>query len=94
MLSPILWIVGAVLAFALGLWAGLGYPGWYDRRDHTGPPREARRSTWLNRWIFGGPRPRRFSTKHLIVPRSAGRSPDGRGSGESEREAGRPSGHE
>lgn len=93
-LGVVSWIVGALLAFAFGLWAGLGYPGWYDRRDPGGPPRQARMNTWLNRWIFGGPRPRRFSTKHLIVPRDAGRSRDERSSAESELEERPASGHE
>lgn len=92
--SYVFLIIGALLAFAFGLWAGLGYPGWYDRRDTGGPPRQARRGTWLNRWIFGGPRPRRFSTKHLIVPRDAGRSRDERSSGESELKERSASGHE
>jgi hypothetical protein len=90
----VFWIVGALLAFAFGLWAGLGYPGWYDRRDTGGPTREARMDTWLNRWIFGGPRPRRFSTKHLIVPRGTGRARNEHGSEESEPEERATSGHE
>lgn len=68
-LSLIFWIVGGLLAFAFGIWAGLGYPGRYNRADPGGPSRGDRMGTWMNRWIFGGPRARRFSTKHLIVPR-------------------------
>jgi len=34
-LLPIL-IVLAVIAFALGIWAGLGYPGLYEKYDKTG----------------------------------------------------------
>jgi hypothetical protein len=29
-------IVLAVLAFVLGIWIGLGYPGLYRKYDHTG----------------------------------------------------------
>ena len=67
-LSLLYWIIGGILAFAFGIWAGLGYPGWYKREDPGGPSRETRMGTWMNRWIYGGPRPRRFSTKHLIAP--------------------------
>jgi hypothetical protein len=32
----ILIIGGAVVAFALGIWIGLGYPGLYDKYEATG----------------------------------------------------------
>lgn len=84
-LSLAVWVVGGVLALAFGIWAGLGYPGLYDRYD-PGPSRGQRADTWLNRWIFGGPRPRRFSTKHLIVPPSGERRAGGEPSTDSEQE--------
>ena len=46
--------VPAGLAFAFGIWAGLGYPGLYDKYDRTGrAPRESPLK-WLAR---GGKRP-------------------------------------
>lgn len=47
--------VPAGLAFAFGIWAGLGYPGLYDKYAKTGKvPREA-----PLRWLLrGGRRPR------------------------------------
>lgn len=81
-LSVIYWILGGVLAFAFGIWAGLGYPGWYKREEPGGPSRQDRMGTWMNRWIFGGPRPRRFSTKHLIVPGKAKDRREGRDAAE------------
>lgn len=32
----ILLLIPAVLALAFGIWAGLGYPGLYDRYEATG----------------------------------------------------------
>lgn len=32
----ILIIVGSALAFALGIWIGLGYPGLYEKYEATG----------------------------------------------------------
>jgi hypothetical protein len=47
--------IPAGLAFAFGIWAGLGYPGLYDKYERTGrAPREAPLK-WL---IRGGRRPR------------------------------------
>ncbi len=44
----------AVLAFAFGIWAGLGYPGMYDKYEKTGKaPRESP-LLWL---VRGGKRP-------------------------------------
>ena len=46
--------IPAALAFGFGIWAGLGYPGLYDKYARTGKaPREAPLS-WLLR---GGRRP-------------------------------------
>jgi hypothetical protein len=72
-MDAVVWIVGGAVAFAFGIWAGLGYPGWYDKYD-PGPPRARRMNTWLNRWFLGGPRPRRFTTAHLVRPPSRPRS--------------------
>lgn len=46
--------IPAVLAFAFGVWAGLGYPGLYDKYERTGKaPRES-----PLRWLLrGGRRP-------------------------------------
>ncbi len=63
-------VVGAVLAFAAGIWIGLGMPGW--RKDD-----EARRrstsdrlnATWMNRMFFKLPeRPRRFGEGGFTTP--------------------------
>lgn len=49
-------LIPALLAFAFGIWAGLGYPGLYDKYERTGrAPRESPLS-WLLR---GGRRPLR-----------------------------------
>lgn len=46
--------IPAALAFAFGIWAGLGYPGLYEKYERTGKaPREAPLK-WLLR---GGRRP-------------------------------------
>lgn len=39
----VLIVVASVLALALGIWIGLGYPGLYDRYEDTGA-RAARRA--------------------------------------------------
>jgi len=46
--------IPAGFAFAFGIWAGLGYPGLYDKYDRTGKaPRES-----PLRWLLrGGRRP-------------------------------------
>ena len=49
-------LIPALLAFAFGIWAGLGYPGMYEKYERTGrAPRESPLS-WLLR---GGRRPLR-----------------------------------
>jgi hypothetical protein len=52
----ILLIVAGVLALAVGIWIGLGYPGLYDRYEDTGAkaPRKAPIRVLLDR--FGGGR--------------------------------------
>ena len=42
--------LGALLAFALGIWIGLGSPGLYDRNQRTGSA--PRTSPWL--WLLRG----------------------------------------
>ncbi|MEN8145118.1 MAG: hypothetical protein ABFS14_09225 [Gemmatimonadota bacterium] len=45
-------IILGVLALGFGLWAGLGYPGYYDKYEKTG--RAPRGSPWqiVIDWIF------------------------------------------
>lgn len=46
--------IGLLLAFGFGIWAGLGYPGKYDKYESTGKvPRE------LNLWFLRKKRRRR-----------------------------------
>jgi len=55
----ILLAIPAILAFAFGIWAGLGYPGVYDKYESTGKvPRELpfkRLLAWFSRLMGGGP---------------------------------------
>jgi hypothetical protein len=52
----VLLAIPAVIAFAFGIWAGLGYPGLYDRYASTGhAPREAPYKRLL-RWFGVGHR--------------------------------------
>jgi len=68
-------IVGAALAFALGIWIGFGAPGLkrkHRAREWRGADRL--RATWINRVFFRMERPARgFDADRLIVP------DDGRG---------------
>lgn len=41
------------LAFAFGIWAGLGYPGRYDRYERTGRAPRHHRPWW---WVLGSGR--------------------------------------
>jgi hypothetical protein len=52
----ILLIIAGLLALAVGIWIGLGYPGLYDRYEDTGSkaPRKAPIRMLLDR--FGGSR--------------------------------------
>lgn len=43
-LSLVLLLAPLVLAFAYGIWVGLGYPGLYDRYEKTG--RTPRKTPW------------------------------------------------
>lgn len=47
----VLLMVPLVLAFAYGIWVGLGYPGLYDRYEETG--RTRRKTPWqmLVDWV-------------------------------------------
>ncbi len=71
--------IPAGLAFAFGIWAGLGYPGLYDRYARTGrAPRESPLG-WILR---GGRRP---LTSELDDPGEEQDSEDGTGPRESTR---------
>jgi len=63
-------LAGAVLAFALGIWIGLGTPG-IRRSSGARPwhPSDRLRATWINRLFFRTDRPqRRFGSGRLIAP--------------------------
>jgi hypothetical protein len=66
--------IPAVLAFAFGIWAGLGYPGLYDRYESTGRvSREMpfkRLLRWLSGLIGGGQRRSRGSSRRAPQERS------------------------
>jgi hypothetical protein len=56
----ILIVVGMVLAFAVGIWIGLGYPGLYDKYEATGKASRKSPFAMLIDWLAGGlgrPRP-------------------------------------
>ena len=55
--------IGALLAFAFGIWVGLGSPGLYDRHQATG--RAPRESPW--RWLLGGRRRARSSRFDAVL---------------------------
>ena len=46
-------IVSGALAFAFGIWAGLGYPGLYDKYAKTGRVSRTSPFEMLIDWIFG-----------------------------------------
>lgn len=49
----VLLLAGAVLAFGLGIWVGLGYPGLYDKYQATGrAPRESPFQMLVD-WLYG-----------------------------------------
>jgi hypothetical protein len=80
-------LAGAVLAFALGIWIGLGTPGM-RRSSQSRPwhPSDRLRATWINRLFFRTDRPqRRFGLGRLIAPSDKSPAPTDEG-GEEEAE--------
>ena len=76
-------IVGAVLAFALGIWLGIGHPGWKRSSQvwewHSG---DRLRATWINRMFFRmDNEPRRFDAGRLVVPKGEGEDGGDEGDG-------------
>lgn len=49
----ILIIAGGVLAFALGIWIGLGYPGLYEKYESTGKAPRMSPFEMMVDWIYG-----------------------------------------
>ena len=49
----ILIIALGVLAFALGIWIGLGYPGLYEKYESTGKAPRMAPFEMLVDWIYG-----------------------------------------
>lgn len=43
---------GAVVAFALGIWIGLGYPGLYEKYESTGKAPRMSPFEMLVDWIY------------------------------------------
>jgi hypothetical protein len=50
----VLVVVGMILAFALGIWIGLGYPGLYDKYEQTGKAPRVSPFAMLVNWLSGG----------------------------------------
>ncbi len=49
----IILVAGAVVAFGVGIWAGLGYPGLYEKYESTGRvPRESPFQMLVD-WVYG-----------------------------------------
>ncbi len=46
-------IVSSVLAFGFGMWAGLGYPGLFEKHAKTGKAPRTSPFQMLMDWIFG-----------------------------------------
>ncbi|UCC71168.1 MAG: hypothetical protein JSV86_12320 [Gemmatimonadota bacterium] len=83
-------IAGAVLAFALGIWIGLGMPGTKRKKAPTDWQASDRlRATWINRVFFRMENPERRFGSGLITPR--GRS-DKAGEGQAESDSEESSG--
>jgi hypothetical protein len=85
-------LLGAGLAFVVGIWIGLGLPGLKDRHEpRRGRPLSYLHGTWLNRLFFGMPRPpRRFDSTRLLDPRKRARERAEReGSSDGKKEQGR-----
>ena len=49
----VLIVAGAILAFALGIWIGLGYPGLYGKYQATGKAPRTTPFEMLVDWIYG-----------------------------------------
>jgi hypothetical protein len=50
----VLVVAGMVLAFALGIWIGLGYPGLYEKYEQTGKAPRVSPFAMLVGWLAGG----------------------------------------
>jgi hypothetical protein len=49
----IILLAGAVVAFGIGIWVGLGYPGLYEKYESTGrAPRESPFQMLVD-WVYG-----------------------------------------
>ena len=46
-------VVSGVLALGFGIWAGLGYPGLYEKYEKTGKVSRSSPFDMLLDWIFG-----------------------------------------
>ena len=53
-------LIPAVLAFAFGIWVGLGYPGMYEKYEKSGKVSRESPLSWLLR---GGRRPLRSESE-------------------------------
>jgi hypothetical protein len=49
----VLIIVCGIVAFAFGIWAGLGYPGLYEKYEATGKAPRSSPFEMLVDWIYG-----------------------------------------
>ena len=50
----VLVVAGMILAFAIGIWIGLGYPGLYDKYEQTGKAPRVSPFAMLVGWLAGG----------------------------------------
>jgi hypothetical protein len=50
----VLVVAGMILAFAIGIWIGLGYPGLYDKYEQTGRAPRVSPFAMLVGWLAGG----------------------------------------
>lgn len=46
-------VAGMILAFALGIWIGLGYPGLYEKYEQTGKAPRVSPFAMLVGWLTG-----------------------------------------
>ena len=76
-------IAGAALAFAFGIWIGLGMPGLKKRskRSREWQSSDRLHATWINRVFFRMESTERRFGSGLITP---GDKPDGAGEGQQE----------